>query len=111
VCDECGLFEFKVPLVCPSTEGVPAHREGRYAANSAKRILSSCWCVSCLRWSSLSSSRILCRLSRGYYLYQQTQQEEDDDEDDENDDDDDNDDNDDNDGDDDDDNDDHELEP
>jgi hypothetical protein len=31
MCDECSLFEFKVPLVCPSTEGVPAHREGRYS--------------------------------------------------------------------------------
>jgi hypothetical protein len=31
MCEDCGLIEFKVPLVRPSTEGVPAHREGRYS--------------------------------------------------------------------------------
>jgi hypothetical protein len=30
MCEDCGLIEFKVPLVRPSTQGVPAHREGRY---------------------------------------------------------------------------------
>ena len=29
VCKESDLLKVKVPLICPSTEGVPAPREGR----------------------------------------------------------------------------------
>jgi hypothetical protein len=31
VCEESEVLKVKVPLLCPSTEGVPAHREGRYS--------------------------------------------------------------------------------
>ena len=32
MCEEREVLRFKVPLFCPSTAGVPAHREGLYGS-------------------------------------------------------------------------------
>jgi hypothetical protein len=68
------LLEVKVPLVCPSTEGVPAHREGRYSQEPSdlvvtKAVLSHLQMQ--IRWSAryvALSSKFLCHILYGVFL-------------------------------------------